>query len=225
LDLLRREVGVSNACKVASSGDGAKLVKQASQFYPDSWTAKADQFGPLYTKASASTRGHALTTSTPPSFGNKYKLKDFGVTLYEQDAGYIMVRKGDVGNAVHEYAHRLQNALPELDKLFQELHTGRVAGQPVKRLKDLNPTLGYKPTELAREDSYSNSYQGKEYAVDPKTGTVLDGGALEVMTMGFETVLGVQTGVSKGRIYFEKMYKGDREMFDFVVGVLRHWKP
>jgi len=51
-----------------------------------------------------------------------------------------------------------------------------------------------------------------------------NGGALEVMTMGLQTGLGL-TNSSKSRELFEEMYKNDRDMFDFVVGLLRHWKP
>lgn len=228
LDFLQKEVGISTPCKVASSGAGAKLVKQASQLYPDSWTKAADDFGSLYTKAKANTRGHAVTTTVPPSRGKGYLLKDFGSTTFEQNAGYIMVRTGDIGNATHEYAHRLQSALPELDKLFQELHTSRVVGDQVKRIKDVGKEYAhYDPKELTREDHYTNAYQGKEYNTEMVGGKLIahDGGAVEVMTMGFEAVLGVMPNHSKSRLYFEKMYTQDRNMFDFVVGVLRHWKP
>lgn len=219
VDLLRREVGTASPCKVASTGAGAALVKQASQLYPDSWTIKADQFGPLYTKSGVSTRGHSLTTQEPPIYGDRYKLKDFGVVTYEKNAGYIMARTGSIGNALHEYAHRLQKALPALDALFQELHRKRTRNDPLKMLKNLVPGVKYGNNEIAREDHYFNPYQGKEYA----NGAA--GGAVEVLTMGFETVLGVAHGNSKSRMDFERMYTMDREMFDFVVGVLRHWTP
>ncbi|GHU32028.1 hypothetical protein FACS189497_13350 [Betaproteobacteria bacterium] len=40
---------------------------------------------------------------------------------------------------------------------------------------------------------------------------------LEVMSMAMETVLGGED--------LSKLYNEDREMFDFVVGLIFHWKP
>ncbi len=218
IKLLEQEIGISTPCQVQSKGDGANLVKEASKRYPDSWTKEADAFGPLYTKAKANTRGWAWT-APPGSMPNaKYRLPDFWAVPQEDNAGYIVIRK-DVGNAVHEYAHRLQSALPALDKLFQDLHQSRTAGDPLKPLKNLVPGSSYKANEVTREDKYIDPYQGKEYA---------QGGALEVMTMAFESVIGLDKGhpsFTRRLENFKKMYRNDREMFDFVVGLLFHWKP
>lgn len=225
MNLLKSEVGISTPAKIASSGAGARLVREASMRYPDSWTQAADAFGPLYTKTSVKTRGHHLTITTPPSNGGtRYRLKDFGIVNYEQNAGYLMARTGDVGNAVHEFAHRLQSAMPELDDLFQKVHRQRTGNDPLERLKDLQPTRDYDITEVTRKDKYTNPYQGKEYSAGAP------GGAREVMTMALENVLGFGTGesawaVERRQKEFVKMYREDRNMFDFVVGLLRHWQP
>lgn len=59
-----------------------------------------------------------------------------------------------------------------------------------------------------------NPYQGKEYGAR---------GALEVMTMALEAVLGGgKTGATR---QFREVYTNDRAMFEFVVGLLFHWKP
>lgn len=147
--------------------------------------------------------------------GGHWRLKEFGIVKHEDNLGYIMVRKGNVGNAVHEYAHRLQRALPGLDRLFQELHQRRTAGESLEKLRDLKPEYNYSHDELTHKDHYTNPYQGKEYK---------GYGALEVMTMAFEYVLGMD-GSSKNSEWFRKLYTDDREMFDFVTGLLFHWKP
>ncbi|MCV2359641.1 phage head morphogenesis protein [Paucibacter sp. TC2R-5] len=216
-DQLRRAGITGTACAVDGKGLGATLVKEASKLYPASWNAAADAMGPLKVRAKAGSRGFAWTADK-----DYPRIRDpFGsVRSILQGEGMMEVRTGDLGNAVHEYAHRLQAALPELDQLFRDLHARRTAGQPLKRLMDLKPEMRYKSNELTREDGYINPYQGKEYG--PR-------GALEVMTMAFESVLGAAGGPSaswgKAERSFSQLWSADREMFDLVVGLLHHWKP
>lgn len=217
LTLLAKEVGISMSAKVASTGGGSKLVRSASQLYPDSWTQKTDAMGPLYVRASANARGFHYTANADMT---KVRLPGFKTQLnIKSGTGWIEVRSDNMGNAVHEYAHRLQSALPELDQLFQDLHRRRTNGDPLERLKDLVPTSSYKSTEVTRKDGYTSAYQGKEYAHSPKNP------ALEVMTMAFQSVLGVTQSDRRSLAHFEEVYRKDREMFDFVVGLLRWWKP
>ena len=74
--------------------------------------------------------------------------------------------------------------------------------------------MPYKADEVTRKDKYVNPYQGKEYGAR---------GALEVLTMSFEAVLGGgTTGASRA---FKAFYTNGRALFEFVVGLLFHWKP
>ena len=210
---LAEEVGISTPAKVANGGAGASLVREASKLFPDAWTQAADELGPLYVKARANSRGWHRTETGEPRPGHRVKLSDFGVVPMERGAGHIVVRSGSLENAVHEYAHRLQSALPELDRLFQDLHRQRTAGEALESLRALTGA-GYKPDEVTRKDKYVNPYQGKEYG---------SRGALEVLTMAFEAVLGGgTTGASRA---FKAIYTNDRGLFEFVVGLLFHWKP
>ncbi|MBS0354059.1 MAG: hypothetical protein JSR83_09185 [Proteobacteria bacterium] len=209
---LAEEVGISTPAKVASKGAGAKLVREASQLFPDSWTEMADELGPLYVKAKANSRGWHFT-ETRDMTGRSLRLQDFGVVSGEKGAGYMVVHSGALENAVHEYAHRLQSALPALDALFQELHRQRTDGEALESLRQLTGS-GYRYDEVTRKDKYINPYQGKEY-----TGR----GALEVMTMAFEAVLG--GGATSASRQFRDIYTYDRTMLEFVVGLLFHWKP
>ncbi|MDR3352308.1 MAG: hypothetical protein LBO00_04730 [Zoogloeaceae bacterium] len=212
--LLNAQVGTGRAATIASSGKGADLVRQASRHYPASWVAEADNLGPLYTKLNTNGRGwhHTIDNSQYP-VGTLVNFRDFGVVTVEKNAGYIVVRD-DVGNAIHEYAHRLQNAHPRLQKLFKELHLRRTGHAPLESLDKLEPLVGYGKNELTRRDHYIKNYWGKEYGGEP----------LEVMTMGFKTVLSGYKTKESGK-WFEKLYNNDREIFDFVVGILFNWKP
>ncbi|TXT39221.1 MAG: head morphoproteinis protein spp1 gp7 [Comamonadaceae bacterium] len=215
LDLLQKEVGIATPCKVSSSGAGAKLVKEASQLYPDAWTKAADDLGALYVKIdkAQNARGWQWTEMK----NSVIKLKSFGIVRDVVPGTGWIVTSQNFGTAVHEYAHRLQSALPGLDRLFQDLHKSRTGGDPLEKLNVITP-IKYSNNELSRKDKYLDPYQGKEYSHAP------DAPALEVMTMAFQYVLGLNSN-SKSRIDFEQLYLQDRNMFDFVVGLLRFWKP
>lgn len=220
IDRLQAEVGISTPCAVASKGVGAKLVQEASRLFPDSWTAEADRLGPLYTKAKAGARGFHITEDRAPAYaGAHYVLPEFGRVPMEKGAGYLFVRTGALDNAVHELAHRLQHALPKLEALFEDLHRIRTSGEPLERLRDVS-SLAYAPTEMTRKDKYADPYFGKEYP---------NRGAVEMMTMAMQSVLGahgkVTTGGDSPTEWFRKVYTTDREMVDFTVGLLFHWKP
>ena len=219
ISLLKRDVGITEVvANTVGNGYGAEMVRNASRLYPDSWVKAANDMGVLHVKAIARRgfRGEAGKVSRNML---SIRFPEIGVVRnVKAGDGYIWVPKDSPGTAVHEYAHRIQAARPDIDALFQALHKDRTAGQSLKRLSDLEPKLGYLPGELAREDHYSNPYQGREYSHAPAAP------ALEVMTMGFETVIGARS-TSHGSFdrplnSLVKMYKEDREMVDFVVGLL-----
>lgn len=197
---------------VRNGGKGAEMVRAASRLFPDEWTKLADNFGPLYAKASQS-RGWQLTLPEAAA-GRRFRYKGFQFVAEGNDG---MIVAGSFKTALHEYTHRLQHALPGLDDLFQELHGRRTAGDPLRRLRDLLPGHGYASNEVTREDHYLNPYQGRIYSV----GNQYLGrhGAMEVMTMAFETVFGGRPEL------LERMLEADREMFNLVIGALYHYVP
>ena len=206
LNKLRDARPLGTPAKIANRGAGAKLVQQASTLYPDDWTRHADNFGPLQVKARKNTRGWAATLPDESSYG-KVRMPEFGAVNYEANAGYIVVPTGELSVAVHEYGHRLQAAMPELDAIFADLHRKRTGGDPLRRLKEWYS--GYRPNEVTREDKYFNPYQGKEY----------DGQPLEILTMAFEWVLGSDPAT------FEDFRRTDPEMLNLEIGLLFHYKP
>lgn len=209
LKQLRAEVGIDSAAQVIGKGAAAKIVRQASQRFPDAWTQAADAFGPLRVRLDTKGRCWAYTHTGPDTYA---RLPLFGIVRgISPGAGFMTVPQR-LGTAVHEYAHRLQAALPELDRIFQDLHRRRTAGMPLRRLMDLQ--RGYGPRELTREDSYMHPYQGKEYASQ---------GALEVMSMAFEWVLGAEG--PRGEAQLAMLAQRDPEMIQLVLGLLFGWRP
>lgn len=208
---LHAERAFDTPAQLASRGRGAELVARASRMYPDEWTAAADRVGPLHVRGAEHTRGWAWTAQLIHA-GRSVRLQQFGRITPQPGEGYLVVNTGVLGNAVHEYGHRLQSALPALDRIFQELHRARTGGQPLRRLSEITGRArAYAASEVAREDKYRSPYQGKEYY-----GT---GAALEVLPMAFEDFMG--HGASRLR----ELLEADREMAHLVIGLLRHWKP
>ena len=214
--LLFKDLNVLRAtgteAEVIGSGKGAALVRSVSRLFPDAWTLAADRFGPLYARG---TSGRAWQSTFPSSVGGRrYSFKGFKFVAQGNDG---LVAVDSFASAVHEYVHRLQHALPGLDDYFQDVHQRRTAGDPLKRIRDLLPGHGYPGSEVTREDKYVHPYQGKIYSGGNRY--LGKHGALEVMSVAFENVLG------GNRTALEMMVRDDREMFDLVIGALYYYVP
>lgn len=207
------------------------VVEAAAAMYPPGWVAFAEKAGKLTARGSR-TRCWAWTAKKDYDTGVAFR--DWTVRkAVKQGEGFLTVRDGDLSVAIHEFGHRLQETVPGLDKLFQELHRRRVAADPVRRICDLPGYQHYAPNEVTREDNYRNAYQGREYSTTGNgSGMVaLDGGALEVLTMAFESVLGgvapcnrTQSGLASA-MRLADMLRFDREMVEFTLGVLLRFNP
>ena len=204
-----RDMG--GTAKVVTSGKGAKLVKAASTDFPREWVTAADDLGPLHTK---SIKGRAFQLTMPQA--GFTRIGGFGSRQVVKGEGFIAA--GNANSATHEYAHRLQHALPDLDDYFQELHGRRTTGDPLKRLADLTGNRRYGP-EQAREDGYIDAYFGKEYKF-PAGYYNGRHGALEVMTMSFEALLSPRVSVD-----FERFIREDRELAELTTGLLFNYAP
>jgi SPP1 gp7 family putative phage head morphogenesis protein len=212
--LEREGIQTSTPAKVASRGKGAELVKQASLRFPDSWTKKADQLGELRVTFS---RDRAFHVSLTEDHG-LVKVPGFGVL--EVKAGFGLLSVSDISSAVHEYTHRLQHAMPELDDYFQALHQRRTAGDDLKQLAVLYNDSRYEGDEVAREDDYVTPYFGKEYN-DPELSYTGRVGALEVITMTYECLL----SAAYLEEVFDDLYKKDRELFNLAISLLFNHQP
>lgn len=192
---------------VQKSGKGVAAIRRASTRYPDDWTQAADAFGPLNVKFGDS-RGFAWTAEAQGAT----RLPGFGVVRVVPGEGFIYTDASYT--AEHEFAHRLQSALPQLDKFFQDEHKARTHGQPLKRLRDLTGNPRTPANEVVREDHYYNPYQGREYRT---------GGAAEVMTMVFQPLLG-EMDVWNAQ-YLKRILERDPAIVRLALGLLFHWKP
>ncbi|MBU1692283.1 MAG: hypothetical protein KJ958_05450 [Gammaproteobacteria bacterium] len=205
---------INTPTKVVNSGKGAEWVKAASRIFPDDWTKLADAYGPLSVRATTG-RGRQSSLNHDVK-GERYRMAGFGVITSKGGDGFIST--GSFSTSVHEYTHRLQHVIPELDDYFQNLHARRTASDPLKRLRDLFPGYNYRRDEVAREDKYVSAYQGKVYSGYGHS-YLGKHGALEVMTMAFEDVLGGSA------VRLEKIVEHDREMFNLVIGLLFKYVP
>ena len=131
--------------------------------------------------------------------------------LHRWDGRNSVINFQSYDQAIHEYTHRMQQVVPGLDARFQAIHEWRTAKDPQERLVDLYPNDGYGVDEVVRKDHYIHEYFGKEYGGK--------GTAFEVMTKSFDHVL------SSDLKKVQKLYEGDRELFDLVIGALFHYDP
>lgn len=208
---LRAARPIMTEAKIQNGGKGAELVRAASKMFPDDWTKAADRHGPLYAKFSRARGGYVDVALARAGTG--YRIFGHSGTAR---GGEGFIRAGNFSTALHEYVHRLQHTIPALDDFFQTLHERRTDGDYLERLRDLYPRHGYGRNEVTRKDEYRNAYQGKIYSGQTYLGKH---GALEVMTMAFQDVLG---GSAQD---LASLVEKDREMFDLVIGLLFKYVP
>jgi len=199
---------IGTAAKIANGGKGARLVREASQLLPDTWTALADEFGALHVKMKQSRGGATTLLFGDAPEGARVTVKGFGAVTFHAGEGYLVVR--DPRNAMHEFMHRIQKAIPALDELFQQLHRRRTADENLQLLSRLMHDDRYRQ-ELARPDKYLNPYFGREYGGDRP--------AREVLTMAFQYVLADKPE------NLALMHRSDVELLQLVLGVLFHFEP
>jgi SPP1 gp7 family putative phage head morphogenesis protein len=211
---LRRDVGEPVAANTTGRSAAAKLVKDVSRLLPRDWVEATNAHGALYVRSTKRGRGYQYTVSASHD-GRTIRLPGMPPITARRGDGFIVAR--DHQNALHEYAHRVQHVLPEIDDLFQQLHARRSAGKPLVPLRSLAPGRAYRPDELGRNGGYIDPYFGKEYS--ESLAYRGRNGALEMMSMSIETVLGGEDDA------FFKLRDHDREIFDLTVGVLFGMRP
>lgn len=197
---------------IKNGGKGAELVKSASLMFPDDWTMAADRHGLLFAKFY---RSRGAYYDIPKSFSGRSYSGYMGFSGVAH-GGEGFIKAGSFSTAVHEYSHRLQHAIPALDDIFQLLHERRTSGDPLEQLRNLLPGHGYDRSEVTRKDKYLHPYQGRIYAGARYMGR---SGALEVMTMAFDSVLGGRPAI------LVDLINKDREMFNLVIGLLFKYVP
>lgn len=128
------------------------------------------------------------------------------------DGAHIIKDNRSVNDAMlHEVAHLMQYAMPELDVYFQQYH--RALGE--LRTEPLVQGSRGESTQWRRrvngEPVYTYNYFGKVYGAAQKP--------LEVMPMSMQTLLGTDDGM------FSKFIQRNEDLASLTLGLLLKYKP
>ena len=228
MEIMRREgVELGGQVKVASLEKRAlKEIATATQRYPKNWVDVANAASNLVVREYKA-RGfqylipdswdiermrtarvqwnELLPLKTPVQKG----LVKNGDTCIVSNTNHNELKR--ISTLVHEYGHKLQRELPELDQYFVRFWEKRTKGLPIERLKDVT-NLNYKDREITKKDHFPDPYYGKIYRDKGKETPK------EMLTMTFESLIG-------GRMdRFMELYNKDPELFNFGLALLTRFK-
>lgn len=111
---------------------------------------------------------------------------------------------------VHEFGHRLQAVMPELDALFARYWELRTKGEPMEKLAEILPGR-FRADELTKKDAFPHPYWGKIYGDED------DPQPKEMLTMSFQALLG-------GDQELFDLLHSDEALFRFTLAVLTRWR-
>lgn len=184
---LRDERGMDEEITVYPLGENeasAHVVRKVSLLIPDDWIAKSEKMGKLFV--------------ADPGKRGWHESKNNGDSIISFPLEWDEI-------ALHELMHRIQFAMPELDKIFQEYFLNVTKDEKAESLTKLCPFDGYDKGEVAKKDNFPDPYYGKIYP---------NGGALELMPMAFQDVL-----LSYPE-NFAKLIKNHRDVVYLTLGAL-----
>jgi len=198
--------------KMATTKLSAKtkpMVESAMSTIPTSWIEKSNARGRTYVSGTSGRGWHDMNYQ-PAGSGHYRKIGRIDYVA----PGESVIKSDGVSTMIHEYFHRLQNVLPEMDDAFEALHKRRTAGEPLVKLQNFGK--GYRADEKCRPDGYIHPYMGKEYTW---SGLWQDK-PLEMITMSMERVLSPHH-----RSDLTAMLNKDPEMVDLCLGFLFYFAP
>lgn len=118
-------------------------------------------------------------------------------SYYKDKVAYISRRDiGDTVSLTHELGHIIENSVPEIKGRIRDFLTKRTKGSRAKKVGKY-----YRNDELTRDGGFIDPYIGKIYST----------GDTEVLSMGLEYLVSDPM----------KLLKGDEEMFDLIVSIVR----
>ena len=139
---------------------------------------------------------------------NKIKPGDTA-TLLVRNIGHRDIARR-LSTHVHEFGHRLQTVMPELDALFARYWELRTQGDKIEKLTELFPGR-FRPDELTKKDAFPDPYWGKIYGDED------DPQPKEMLTMSFQALLGGEQEL------FDLLHR-DEALFRFTLAVLTRWR-
>ena len=132
----------------------------------------------------------------------------------------------DPGNALHEYTHHMQAAMPGLDYYYQALHRRRT----VDRGEERQRLVPY--GRQGRPDQYVDSYFGVEYEwvedmeKELRARVAPNGPALEVITRAMQTLFHpLRDPTGRELELMPKLIERDPEMLHLTLGLLFRYDP
>ena len=171
----------------------------------DAATGAFERMPPSFQRAMKAHYGRLINNRT----SNKLLVKKTANRASFNPQFQTMTTDGSLDTTIHEMAHAVQWAAPQIDALFQEYHAERTAGEALVKLKQLRPTTNYCADEVTKPDKFIEPYMGKVY----QKSTSGYGGPLEMMSMAMEYLMGNSTAK------FMRLFTQDRSFFDMIVGV------
>lgn len=194
-------------------------ITEAVKRYPKSWVEKSNELGKIFVRESKErsyhkyinidSHYHLLKRYPLLKKGDLYKSAKIGDSLILADKTAEQASR--LSTHVHEYGHRLQTALPDLDNYFVEFWKEHTKNDKVEKLAVLLSDPRYKD-EITKKDHFPHPYYGKiygsEYNPQPK----------EMLTMTFEAMLG---GNFKR---FDELLSKNPDLFDLGLGLLTRYK-
>jgi hypothetical protein len=126
---------------------------------------------------------------------------------YWAEKGVHLATNGAPGTAVHEIGHHMDNEILGVAKSSRDFLAYRVGNEPLRKMKDLFPSSGYRDDEMVRKDKFDRAfgedgawYVGKDYP----------GKHSEITSMGVEKLY-------EDPVSFAKK---DPEYAKFIIGIL-----
>nr|DAS24800.1 MAG TPA: minor capsid component [Caudoviricetes sp.] len=230
-EILQREgVATGETARVVS--DNAEAAREAIDMlrrYPADWVRKSNEagitaiqdwderaFAQIYPNITAERIQQIITDDLmyegalkQAALNKQIKPGDVATLIVRNTKKNIDITRRKVTH-VHEFGHRLQYLMPEMDAFFARYWELRTKDDKFEKLAELFPGY-YRPDELTKKDAFPHPYWGKIYGSEdePKP--------LEMLTMSFQALLGGD------QRYFDLLHR-DKDLFRLTLAILVRWR-
>lgn len=228
-EIMQREgVVTGEAARVVGAKADVDEVIEVLRRYPADWVQKSNEAG---VTAVQSMNNRAFARIYPNiSAARIQKIIDDDLMIekaLKQAAISKQIKPGDTATLLmrnighrdvatrlsthlHEFGHRLQAVMPELDALFARYWELRTKGEPMEKLAEILPGR-FRADELTKKDAFPHPYWGKIYGDED------DPQPKEMLTMSFQALLG-------GDQELFDLLHSDEALFRFTLAVLTRWR-
>ena len=228
-EIMQREgVVTGEAARVVGAKADVDEVIEILRRYPADWVQKSNEAG---VTAVQSMNNRAFARIYPNiSAARIQKIIDDDLMIekaLKQAAISKQIKPGDTATLLmrnighrdvatrlsthlHEFGHRLQAVMPELDALFARYWELRTKGEPMEKLAEILPGR-FRADELTKKDAFPHPYWGKIYGDED------DPQPKEMLTMSFQALLG-------GNQELFDLLHSDEALFRFTLAVLTRWR-